>query len=183
MGVKMGRIIFVTGGCRSGKSAFAQRIAEERSAARYYIATAEPLDDEMKERVAKHKSERAQKGWITLEEPLDISLAASKIPSGAVALVDCLTLWTSNMMLREGSVTEAGMREAAALLVEKVSASQADFVFVSGEVGMGIVPETRMGRLYRDLLGGVNQVAAAAADKAYLIVSGLPVVLKNGGVK
>jgi len=174
----MGKLILVTGGRRSGKSAFALKIAQGVSSLRYFIATAEAGDDEMRERIERHSKEREQSGWTTIEEPLDISVALRSTPEGSVAIVDCLTLWVSNLMMN-GLLTEDDAANRARMALKAARESGASFVFVTSEVGMGVVPMSKEARLFCDLLGRVNQEVAAESDHVYLLVSGLPLALKG----
>ena len=167
------RSLFVLGGARSGKSAYVQRVAEACCAERLYLATATPGDEEMAARIARHRADRG-KGWTTREEPLEIARALqAEARPGRVVVVDCLTLWLSNLML-------AGRDPAPALagLAEAVGALAGPAVLISNEVGMGIVPDHRLGREFRDWQGRANQEIARACDAAILIVAGLPVQLK-----
>ena len=175
----MGQLILVTGGQRSGKSSFALKIAQSVSSSRYFIATAEAGDGEMEERIEKHRKEREQSGWTTIEEPLDIPAALRSVPADSVAIVDCLTLWVSNLMMSE-VLTEDEAADRARLALKAARESGASFVFVTNEVGMGVVPMSKEARLYCDLLGRVTQVVAGESDHVYLLVSGLPLTLKGG---
>ncbi|MBF0291728.1 MAG: bifunctional adenosylcobinamide kinase/adenosylcobinamide-phosphate guanylyltransferase [Nitrospinae bacterium] len=175
----MGQLILVTGGQRSGKSAFALKVAQGVSTSRYFIATAEAGDGEMEERIEKHRKEREQSGWTTIEEQLDIPSALRSVPEGSVAIVDCLTLWVNNLMMN-GVLTESEAADRARLALKAARESGASFVFVTSEVGMGVVPMSKEGRLYCDLLGRVNQRVAMESDHVYLLVSGLPLALKGG---
>jgi adenosyl cobinamide kinase/adenosyl cobinamide phosphate guanylyltransferase len=175
----MGKLILVTGGRRSGKSAFALKIAQGISTSRYFIATAEAGDDEMGERIARHSKEREQGGWTTIEEPMDISVAMRSAPEGSVAVVDCLTLWVSNLMM-SGVMTEDDAASRSRLALKAARESGASFVFVTSEVGMGVVPMSKEARLFCDLLGRVNQEVAAESDHIYLLVSGVPLAVKGG---
>lgn len=164
---------FVTGGARSGKSRFAQRLAEELPAERLFIATAEAWDEEMAERIARHRADRGP-AWSTVEAPYDLpATIAAADRSDRVLLVDCLTLWASNLILAERDVDPA----VDALVAALRDASGA-VVLVSNEVGMGIVPDNALARRFRDVAGTINQRVAAIADRATLVVSGLPVALK-----
>ncbi len=165
------RLSFVTGGARSGKSALAERLALLGPAPRSYIATAEAWDDEMRERIARHRLDRGP-GWRTVEAPLDLTAALART-LGAV-LVDCATLWLSNHMLA-GHDPEA---ETAGLLAA-LAAAPGPVVGVSNEVGGGIVPENALARRFRDAQGRLNQRLAAQADLAVAVIAGLPVVLKG----
>ncbi len=169
----MSRLIFVTGGARSGKSRFAEDMALALSPGeRTYLATAQPLDDEMRERVERHRRGRDE-GWLTIEEPLDAALAVRKAKAPLI-LLDCLSLLVSNLLL-------AGREEAETLAAvdDLLDAGRGKIlIVVSNEVGSGVVPAYPLGRVYRDLLGRANQRVAARADEAYLLVAGLPLRLR-----
>lgn len=177
------RLVLVTGGCRSGKSAFAQRYVEERFAEspKIYLATCPVLDDEIAARINRHQRERDNRNWSTIEEQTDIVRALAGAPEGPV-LIDCLTLWTSNHMHRAEQsgkeLTEDSMAVAARAAAAACVARGMLVVAVTNEVGMGIVPENRVARQFRDLAGRVNQAFAAAADEVHLLVSGLPIRIK-----
>jgi adenosylcobinamide kinase/adenosylcobinamide-phosphate guanylyltransferase len=170
--------ILVLGGARSGKSAFAQKAAESAQKGRssgghpVLIATGQAFDDEMAERIARHQAERGE-SWTTVEAPLALAEAISALPADAVAVVDCLTLWLSNLMLDERDVAAA-----ASELVAAVAACPARLWLVSNEVGLGLVPETPLGRRFRDEAGRLHQRLAQAVDEVYLIAAGLPLRLK-----
>lgn len=183
---EMGRLVYVTGGARSGKSSF----AETRACAYArvcYVATAVAFDDEMRSRIACHQADRAGRGWSTLECPLDAAAGVAQADAQAV-LLDCVTVLLSNILLqtdfaRTEALADAPAAERAAqaqldALLAACKKTAADVIVVSNEVGMGIVPDTPLGRLFRDIAGRANQRLAAAADEAYLLVSGLPVRLK-----
>jgi len=163
----------VLGGARSGKSAFAQKAAESATRGRpVLIATGQAFDDEMAERIARHQAERGE-SWTTVEAPLALPEAIAALPAGAVAVVDCLTLWLSNLMLDERDVGAA-----ATALVEAVAACPARLWLVSNEVGLGLVPETPLGRRFRDEAGRLHQRLAQAVDEVYFVAAGLPLRLK-----
>lgn len=164
----------ILGGARSGKSALAEKLAENASGARIYIATAEAHDDEMRERIARHRAERGS-DWETIEAPLALSdaLAAAADRPGATVVIDCLTLWLSNLML-----AERDWAAAADGFCEQLSSLSARIICVSNEVGLGIVPDTPLGRRFRDAQGRLNQRVAAAADAVVFVAAGLPLVLK-----
>jgi adenosylcobinamide kinase / adenosylcobinamide-phosphate guanylyltransferase len=167
------RSLMVLGGARSGKSAFAQRLAETCGSERLYLATAEAGDGEMAARIARHRADRGQ-GWTTLEEPLEVARAlGAEARLGRVVVVDCLTLWVMNLML-------AGREPGAAIaeLAEAVGALAGPAILVSNEVGLGIVPEHKLGREFRDWQGRANREIAEACDAAVFIAAGLPVQLK-----
>jgi adenosylcobinamide kinase / adenosylcobinamide-phosphate guanylyltransferase len=171
------RIVLVLGGVRSGKSRYAQEFAAcgKRVA---FLATAEAGDDEMRQRIARHREERPA-SWTTFEVP--IALEDALLQCGGqfdTILIDCLTVWTANLMEHEGQDCDLVLAHADRLakLLGSVSGS---VVLVSNEVGSGIVPDNEMGRTYRDLLGGVNQRVAAVADEVILLVAGCPLVIKQ----
>ena len=164
----------ILGGARSGKSARALRLAEERAPARVFIATAEALDDEMSDRIHRHREERGQ-GWATIEAPLDlvaaIDVAASK---GEVCVVDCLTLWLSNLMHHGHDVEQATLR-----LCDHLSTVLIPIILVSNEVGLGLVPDTPLGRSFRDAQGRLNQRVAEVCSNVEFVAAGLPISLKG----
>lgn len=170
-------ITYVTGGCRSGKSRHAQELAESTAPAeRVYIATCVPHDDEMRDRVRRHQADR-DRSWSTVEAPIDLPEAvAEQRRKAAVVLVDCLTLWTSNILLdpAEADRAEDHLRK----LTESLSGEGCPVILVSNEVGCGIVPENALARQFRDVVGFVNQRVAAAADRVVWCVSGIPVTVK-----
>ncbi|MFC3833590.1 MULTISPECIES: bifunctional adenosylcobinamide kinase/adenosylcobinamide-phosphate guanylyltransferase [Deinococcus] len=171
----MTRIVLVTGGARSGKSTFAERRAAQEGGAVTYLATAQAFDDEMHERIGRHIADRPA-GWRTLEEPLHVAGALRTVIT-PTALLDCLSLWVSNALL--AGWTEQTVLDATCELLDVARTRAGLTVFVTNEVGSGIVPDNALARLYRDVLGRVNQRAATASDDAYLIASGLPLTLKG----
>lgn len=173
----MGAVTLITGGARSGKSAHALVLAEAGPGARrFFIATAEPLDDEMRERIAHHRAQRAAE-FTTVEEPVALAAALTALDGRAdVVVVDCLTLWISNLMLA-GCGDEAVMAEARALAGALANAHFQSIV-VSGEVGAGIVPENAAARRFRDLLGWTNQAVAQVAGSVVLMVAGCALRVK-----
>ncbi|HTR44821.1 MAG TPA: bifunctional adenosylcobinamide kinase/adenosylcobinamide-phosphate guanylyltransferase [Thermodesulfovibrionales bacterium] len=178
-----GTIIFVLGGARSGKSGFALRDASARQGKKAYIATAQALDQEMEERIAKHREERASE-WKTFEEPLRLSaLIEEACISHEVVLVDCLTLWLSNLLLGEERPddperTEKELEKLLKLLQRFQASDSHALYLVSNEVGMGIVPDNALSRRFRDLAGRVNQKVAEIADAVYFVAAGIPLKLK-----
>ena len=174
----MAQVTFILGGCRSGKSSFALKTANETKAdRRIFIATAVALDDEMNARVKRHRAERGA-GWMTVEAPLALAEAvAEHAGEGRVLLVDCLTLWVSNLLLEVQDPAQAADRIPE--LVSAVRAAPCPVILVSNEVGSGIVPENQLARRFRDLAGTANQAVAACADTVVWTVAGIPVVIKQ----
>lgn len=167
------RSCLVLGGARSGKSAYAQRLAESAGRAPVYLATAEVWDGEMRDRVDAHRAARDAR-WRTLEAPVALPEAlAEAAGADRVVLVDCLTLWLSNLVLGGHDVDDATAR-----LLALVPGLPGAVMFVSNEVGSGIVPENRLGRQFRDAQGRLNQRVAAACDAVVLVAAGLPLLLK-----
>ena len=182
------RCVFVTGGARSGKSWFAKKMAESISSKVFFVATAEALDVDMEARVEKHQAERLS-SWRTLEAPTNIADKIGEyIGDAEVVLIDCLTLLASNILLSEdrgfsGKEIDANEAEDRVLveiraMIDLIQKSPATFIIVSNEVGLGIVPENRFARIYRDLLGRANQLVARHADEVYFMVSGIPMEIK-----
>jgi len=165
--------VLILGGARSGKSAFAERLAAECGEPVLYVATATVVDDEMAERIAHHRARRSA-AWRTLELPLGLAACLASELDIATILVEDLTLLLSNYMARDG----AGAEDGALTEVQGLLALAANVILVSNEVGMGVVPAYPVGRQFRDALGRVNQAAAAACDEVHLIVAGLPLRLK-----
>ena len=163
----------VLGGARSGKSLHAERLVLESALRPLYIATAEARDDEMSERIAHHRARRGP-AWTTSEEPYDLpGVLRREATPGLAVLVDCLTLWLSNLMLDDRDPDEASVSLCAAL-----AAAPCPVILVSNEVGMGLVPETPLGRRFRDAQGRLNQAVAAAVPRVVFVAAGLPLVLK-----
>jgi len=169
----------ILGGARSGKSSYALKFAERNWRRPLYVATAEASDLEMQERIAAHKKARGKR-WDCAEEPLEIARLIQRVgklyPAKDVLLVDCLTLWLSNVFLREGKKSFDRRRMD---LLKAVRNSARSLILVSNEVGLGIVPDNDLGRQFRDLAGWLNQDLAAVADTVVFIAAGLPVVLKG----
>jgi adenosylcobinamide kinase/adenosylcobinamide-phosphate guanylyltransferase len=178
------RIILITGGTRSGKSEHARKAAEALPGPRAFVATCRATDEEMSQRIKKHQQERLKTDWHTIEAPLELADTLRKAQSFEVLLVDCLTLWISNLMYeareQEGGLTEEHIAGKAAELLKVCSARQGAVIFVTNEVGSGIVPENSVARLYRDLVGRCNQIIAEGADEVTLVTCGLPLNLKRG---
>lgn len=168
--------ILVLGGCRSGKSAHALRLAEPMGPRRLFVATCVPRDEEMRERVNRHRRERGE-SWQTLEVPVTLAdTIGTRSASAEVMLVDCLTLWLSNLLMETDD--EARLRRHIDVLARAVEAAPNAVILVSNEVGAGIVPENRLARRYRDLAGWTNQAMAAVCDRVIWTVAGIPVTIK-----
>ncbi len=179
----MAKIALITGGCRSGKSLYAQRLAESIPGRRVYVATCPVLDGEMSERVRRHRQDRAARQWDTIEEPVKLGEAIRSADGHQVVLVDCLTLWVNNLMYQAEQagrdVTEDHVAERCAEVLTAAGERAGTIIFVTNEVGMGIVPENKLARHYRDLAGRCNQVVAAGADLVALVSCGIPIFLKG----
>ncbi len=180
----MARVILVTGGSRSGKSAHAQKLAESLPGSRAFVATAPIIDEEMRERVARHQKARARaEGWNTIEEPVALARALGDARRFDVLLVDCLTLWINNLMYeaeKEGrKIEEEEIERLCRELLDACSARPGTVIFVTNEVGMGIVPENALARRYRDLVGRCNQTIAGGADVVTFVACGIPLDLKK----
>jgi adenosylcobinamide kinase / adenosylcobinamide-phosphate guanylyltransferase len=166
------KLALVLGGARSGKSRYAESLITALPPPWIYVATAEPGDEEMAVRIKSHR-ERRNGHWRTIEAPRTLAAALSAC-GDAPALVDCLTLWLSNLML-----AEANIEEETAQLEKALTAARAPLVLVANEVGSGIVPSFPLGRRFRDMQGMLNQRIAARAERVILMVAGLPLVLKG----
>ena len=183
------KIIFITGGARSGKSSFALKEASGIKGPKAYIATAEALDYEMKKRIEEHKRTRGD-NWDTIEEPINIADTLSDIRDKySVVVIDCLTLWLSNVVLQSKNpgFSKLYPEEKIKELVDAIKKTKdpspvthhgSRLYIVSNEVGMGIVPDNPLAREFRDLAGSLNQKVAEAADEVYLVTSGIPLQIK-----
>lgn len=190
MGEKLGRIVYVTGGARSGKSSYAEEIVFNTEKKRVYIATSIIFDAETQSRVDKHKVQRGEE-WTTIESYKNLPEKLQEISdSESVILLDCLTNMVSNMMIMEenidwDTVTQDKVQEIENVIkkevenfIQFIKRSNHELVVVSNEIGMGIVPPYALGRYFRDICGRMNQLVAKEADEAYLLVSGISVKLK-----
>ena len=177
----MSRTIFITGGARSGKSGFAEKLAGSVGEQLCYLATAQMLDGEMEERIRRHQKRRGT-GWRTVEEPIHLSQALARCDGQYQAiLVDCITLWLSNLFFKyeeSGEDIEASILEDVQRLKTTLHGMVTPVILVSNEVGMGIVPDNALARLFRDIAGKVNQTLAVNANEAHVVISGIPLKLK-----
>ncbi len=169
----MSKISLVLGGARSGKSGFAERLAAASGRPKTYIATAQAFDVEMTTRITKHRHDRGA-DWTTFEAPQDIIAALNKAAANSVILIDCMTLWLSNMSLAKMDIDAETTR-----LLDKISHIPNPVICVSNELGMGLVPENPLGRQFRDAQGLLNQRLAKQANLAVFVAAGLPLVLKG----
>jgi len=170
-------VIFVTGGARGGKSDFAQDLVEKLNGKRLFLATAQALDDEMRQRIEKHREKRGNR-WDTLEEPIHLGRAMrSAAGSYDAVLVDCFTVWMSNLLLGYPDEDEK-ISKIVDDFFSSIDEVKGTIVIVSNEVGMGIVPENKLARQYRDQLGFLNQRIARRADEVYALISGISVRIK-----
>jgi adenosylcobinamide kinase / adenosylcobinamide-phosphate guanylyltransferase len=164
-------VVLLLGGARSGKSTWAVRLGERHAAAGgnvVFVATAEPFDDDMRTRIERHRVERPQ--WPTVEAPVELAAAVSACKPSAMVIVDCLTTWWANLFAHD---LDASARSAHAdALLSALAARVATTVVVSNELGLGLVPDTELGRVYRDELGRLNQRVAATAERSLLLVAG-----------
>lgn len=179
----MARIILITGGSRSGKSTYAQNVAESISGARTYIATCPYIDEEMEERIRKHKESRRASSWQTIEETIDLAGALRTSKESRVILVDCLTLWINNLMYAAEQRGEGFSEEVISMLSKEIITISRDLagtvIFVTNEVGLGIIPDNPLSRLYRDVAGRCNQIMAGCADTVIFMISGIPLIIKG----
>ncbi len=179
------KLILITGGVRSGKSSFAESLAEKMSKRVAYIATAQGLDNEMKERIAEHRKRRP-KYWKTFEETEQVAVIIERINSSTdVVIIDCLTLLVSNLISdfqeeisKQHELFTKVLKEVD-LIIKAVLKSEATVIIVSNEVGLGLVPANPIGRFYRDILGKANQSIASYSDQVYFMVSGIPLLIKG----
>ncbi|MCK5826275.1 MAG: bifunctional adenosylcobinamide kinase/adenosylcobinamide-phosphate guanylyltransferase [Desulfuromusa sp.] len=179
----MAHLIYISGGCRSGKSNYAQQIAESLPGKRVYLATCPLIDEEMEQRIAHHQQQRVDREWETIEAPLDLSAAVEQASHFDILLIDCLTLWINNLLYeaeQEGKfLTEQMISDQCTELVNVCRKTNRTIIFVSNELGMGLVPADPISRHYRDCLGRCNQTIARLADKVIFMISGIPLSLKQ----
>lgn len=168
----MRSLTFLLGGARSGKSAHAEALVRQHPAPWAYIATAQAFDDEMRARISEHRARR-EEGWQTLDAPLDLVEAIDTVPDGRPLLLDCLTLWLTNVILAERDVELECRR-----LAEVLAAPRGPWFVVTNEVGLGIVPDNALARRFRDAAGRLHQMVAAQANGVFFMVAGLPMKVK-----
>lgn len=181
-------IILCSGGARSGKSEFAEQLALSLKGRKAYVATGQAFDDEMKDRIKKHQMRRG-KEWITFEIPLHLHKNWEQIKNVSdIILIDCLTMFTSNHVFAHGNINtqedsnriESIILEELRLLLQEINNSNdKTVIFVTNEIGLGIVPENKLARYFRDITGRVNREVASAANKMYLTISGVTIELKS----
>ncbi|NTV14685.1 MAG: bifunctional adenosylcobinamide kinase/adenosylcobinamide-phosphate guanylyltransferase [Desulfobulbaceae bacterium] len=178
----MAQIILITGGARSGKSRHAQALAETYPGQRLFLATSPVIDGEMRSRIERHQADRQGREWCTVEEELCPGAVLAAYPEAEVVLLDCLTLWVSNLLFAAPApeyYSEAMVAELAGELAAAARQRQGVVLLVTNEVGLGIVPENPLARRYRDLVGRCNQTIAAAADRVDLVTCGIPLTIKG----
>ncbi|WP_321533190.1 bifunctional adenosylcobinamide kinase/adenosylcobinamide-phosphate guanylyltransferase [uncultured Desulfuromonas sp.] len=175
-------LLYISGGARSGKSRYAEQRALALAGPRSYIATCPIIDDEMATRIDRHRQRRDGQGWHTIEEPQDLTAALQTTRDSRVVLVDCITLWINNLLYAAetelNTVDEDAIQALTLQMIDAARQGKRTVIFVSNELGMGIVPAETLSRHYRDLVGRCNQTLAAHADEAVFMVSGLPLTLK-----
>ncbi|EAT15781.1 bifunctional adenosylcobinamide kinase/adenosylcobinamide-phosphate guanylyltransferase [Desulfuromonas acetoxidans] len=175
-------LLYISGGARSGKSRYAEQRALALAGPRSYIATCPIIDDEMATRIDRHRQRRDGQGWHTIEEPQDLTAALQTTRDSRVVLVDCITLWINNLLYAAetelNTIDEGAIQALTLQMIDAARQGERTVIFVSNELGMGIVPAETLSRHYRDLVGRCNQTLAAHADEAVFMVSGLPLTLK-----
>lgn len=171
--VSLSRLTLVLGGAASGKSRFAEALATASNRPRSYIATAQAFDDEMRDKIAQHQQDRGP-NWHTTEAPTNLCDALISQPSENIILVDCLTVWLSNLLMAEKNLDKTGEN-----LLKAVKKFGGPVICVSNEVGLGVVPDTPLGRKFRNAQGRLNQEIAAQADLVVLVTAGIPMALKG----
>ncbi|MFC2061268.1 bifunctional adenosylcobinamide kinase/adenosylcobinamide-phosphate guanylyltransferase [Elusimicrobiota bacterium] len=174
-------ITLITGGIKSGKSDFALFLAEQRNSGQnfYFLATAVPIDQELKDRIEKHRKNRKDT-WNTVEEPLKLAEAVKNIPHNSTVLLDCITLWIGNMMTENSDFIDSKIVEKEIDgVVTEVRQKEIDLYIVTNEVGSGIIPENQISRVYLDTIGKTNKKLACSADEVYLMTSGVDLKIKG----
>lgn len=183
----MHKLTLILGGARSGKSTYALKRVQDRDASVLFVATAEAHDDDMSQRINAHRLERPLH-WETMEEPVELGSRLKHLTSLSnqdnkpdFIIIDCLTLWASNVLFLDDNMDKAStaLDSRASSLIEIMSATTAHWIVVSNEVGLGLIPHDRLSRVYRDLLGRLNQRFAQVADEVIMMVAGIPVTVKS----
>lgn len=166
-------LTFLVGGARSGKSTLAVQMGQQHGGAVHFIATAEAFDDDLRTRIQRHRADRPAT-WTTVEVPVELAAAVATAPAGALLIVDCLTVWLANLFVHviDPLRRAAAVADMVAALRERGRVGTGSTVVVSNEVGMGVHPESALGRDYRDELGRINQLVASVADRSLLLVAG-----------
>ena len=181
----MARITLITGGSRSGKSSFAQKLAEEQPGSRLFVATCPVTDKEMEVRILRHIQDRQKGNWDTVEEPVDLVQQLHDAGRYDTVLIDCLTLWVNNLLFEAAEkgreLDEERVSEETDKVIESAREHPGDVILVTNEVGLGIVPDNRLARAYRDLIGRCNQCVGLAADRVFLVTCGIPLQIKGTG--
>ena len=169
------RLVLLVGGARSGKSSLAVDLGKQHDGEVCFIATAQAHDDDMRDRIERHRGERPS--WVTIEEPTDLAGALIRCPNDAFVIIDCLTLWVSNLILHGDS--EADIVDSTHKTIAEISVRSSPTIVISNEVGLGIIPDNALARQYRDVLGRVNQQFATSAQRTLFIVAGKAFELHN----
>jgi len=179
----MGNITLITGGSRSGKSSYAQRLAEQQPGSRLFLATCPVTDTEMEIRILRHVQDRRKGNWDTVEEAVDIAGRLREAVRYDTVLIDCLTLWVNNLMYAaeqaHRNLDEDRVMEKTQGVLAAAREHPGDVIMVTNEVGLGIVPDNAVARRYRDLAGRCNQCVGLAADRVYLVTCGIPLQIKG----
>jgi len=179
----MAKIILITGGARSGKSDYAQLRAEGIAGEHFFLASCPVIDEEMADRITRHKQDRRNGLWQTIEEEHDLAGVVEKLPNDSVCLLDCLTLWINNLMYQaevsHEEFSEDVVREYTLQLLSAAKSYAGTLLMVSNEVGLGVVPDNPAARKYRDCVGRCNRLIAADADEVIMVSCGLPLFLKG----
>ncbi|BCL60833.1 adenosylcobinamide kinase/adenosylcobinamide phosphate guanyltransferase [Desulfomarina profundi] len=178
----MAELILITGGARSGKSSYALEVSEKKSHSRIFIATCPSIDQEMSDRVTRHREERQGRGWQTIEEEIELAaLFPEKVQDAGVVLIDCVTLWVNNILYNYGEekVDDFVIKNLCLKWLLAMENFPGTVICVTNEVGLGVVPENRLARKYRDLVGTCNQLIGRKADEVVLVSCGVPLKIKK----
>jgi len=174
----MGQIILITGAARSGKSSFALKLSKKFNGKKIFIATAIPIDEEMKERIRKHKKQR-KKEFVTIEEPYNLSSIINNIDKNySLAIIDCITVWLGNIFYRHNNNSKKILNEIN-ILLNALKNIKKNIILVTNEVGWGIVPENKISRLYSDIAGNLNKKLAILSKEVYVLFCGIPLKIKG----